>query len=116
MKASTNSACSIPDTGPCDPARTLVALRANPALALLLGDAGAKGDALTHPRLSLIGHARFLDPEDRLSNRAHGLHHHPKALVYVDLPDFAFVALDPVEAMLNGGFGSAYDLGVIDLT
>ena len=92
-----------------------MALRANPALALLLGDAGAKGDALTHPRLSLIGHARFLDPADRLSHRAHWLRHHPKALVYVDLPDFAFVALDPVEALLNGGFGRAYHFAAIDL-
>jgi heme iron utilization protein len=92
------------------------ALRENPALSLLLGEAEPKGDALTHPRLTVIGQARFLPPADRSAYRAHWLKHHPKALVYVDLPDFAFVALDPEGALLNGGFGRAYHLDAIDLT
>ena len=92
------------------------ALRANPVLSLLLGDIAAKGDALTHPRLTLIGQARFLDEAQRPLLRQRWLHHHPKALVYVDLPDFAFVAVDPEQAMLNGGFGRAYHLEPFDLT
>ena len=92
------------------------ALRANPALSLLLGDIGSKGDALTQPRLSLIGRARFLDNALRSRLRTHWLQYHPKALVYVDLPDFAFVAIDPDEAILNAGFGRAYHLAAIDLT
>jgi heme iron utilization protein len=92
------------------------ALRENPSLSLLLGEVEAKGDALTHPRLSLIGQVRFLPAADRDEHRAHWLKHHPKALVYVDLPDFAFAIVEPELALLNGGFGRAYHLAAIDLT
>ena len=36
-------------------------------------------------------------------------------LVYIDLPDFAFVRLSPVSALLNGGFARAYHVKPEDL-
>ena len=94
------------------------ALRADPALSLLLGDVTAKGDPLTQPRLTLLGHARFLtmiEMVERDALRTLWLSHQPKARPYVDLPDFSFVAVDVAEAFLNGGFGLAYHLGIDDL-
>jgi putative heme iron utilization protein len=40
---------------------------------------------------------------------------HPKAKVYIDLPDFAFVRLVPRSALLNGGFARAFRLTPADL-
>ena len=40
---------------------------------------------------------------------------HPKARLYVDFADFAFVRLRPEGAHLNGGFGRAYRLEPSDL-
>lgn len=93
------------------------ALRANPACALLLGEPGEKGDPLTHPRLMIRARARFIAPDDpnRPALRAHWLKGHPKATLYIDLPDFAFVRLEPLSALLNGGFGKAFRFSAEDL-
>jgi putative heme iron utilization protein len=95
----------------------VAALRATPACALLLGEPGAKGDPLTHPRLMLRAEARFVAPDDpeRPALRAHWLETHPKAKLYVDFADFAFVLFRPVSALLNGGFARAFRLGPEDL-
>lgn len=94
------------------------ALRANPACALLLGEPAAKGDPLTHPRLMLKARAEFVSPDDpaRPALRDHWLHTHPKAKLYIDFADFAFVRLHPVSALLNAGFGKAHRLTPADLT
>jgi putative heme iron utilization protein len=92
------------------------ALRAEPRACLLLGEPGARGDPLTHPRLSLDIAAAFVPrgtAHDAL--RAHWLAQHPKAKLYVDFGDFAFVRLAPQGAALNGGFGKAYLLTAQDL-
>jgi heme iron utilization protein len=47
--------------------------------------------------------------------RALWLAQHPKAQLYVDFADFAFVRLAPRGAALNGGFGKAYALDAADL-
>jgi hypothetical protein len=93
------------------------ALRANPDCALLLGEVGDKGDPLTHPRLMIQARASFVAPDDpdRLSLRTRWLARNPKAQVYIDLPDFAFVRLTPTTALLNGGFGRAHRINVADL-
>lgn len=93
------------------------ALRANPACCLLIGEPGAKGDPLTHPRLSLRASARFIDREspDHTALRQQWLMHQPKAKLYIDLPDFAFVRFDPASASLNGGFARAFALTAADL-
>lgn len=93
------------------------ALRANPACSLLLGEPGARGDPLTHPRLTLLARADFVaqGSEAHRALRDDWLARHPKARVYADLPDFAFARLTPAGAHLNGGFGRAFVLTPADL-
>ena len=93
------------------------ALRDRPACALMLGEVGAKGDPLTHPRLMIRARASFVaaDDPDRPAIRARWLQRNPKATIYIDLPDFAFVRLQPVSALLNGGFARAFHLAPADL-
>lgn len=93
------------------------ALRATPAAALMVGEPGPKGDPLTHPRLMVKVRAEFLDRAgtDHAATRAQWLTHHPKAKLYVDFADFAFVRLHPQSALLNGGFGRAFQLMPQDL-
>ena len=93
------------------------ALMANPACALMLGEVGDRGDPLTHPRLMVKARASFIAQDDpaRPGLRDHWLAHHPKAKLYVDFADFAFVRLTPVSALLNGGFARAFRLSPEDL-
>ncbi len=93
------------------------ALAAAPKAGLLIGEPGPKGDPLTHPRLSLSVIASFVSVEAAATQglRALWLARHPKARVYVDLPDFRFVHLAPTTAFLNGGFGKAFELAAADL-
>lgn len=93
------------------------ALRENPDCALMLGEVGAKGDPMTHPRLMIRARAAFVSPDDpaRTGMRARWLERNPKAQVYIDLPDFAFVRLASLSALLNAGFGRAFHLTPQDL-
>lgn len=93
------------------------ALQAHPAAAVMLGEPGAKGDPLTHPRLMLRVLAEEVAREapDHAAIRAHWLQTHPKATLYVDFADFAFVRLQVQSALLNGGFARAFRLGRQDL-
>lgn len=93
------------------------ALRDRPDCALMLGEVGEKGDPLTHPRLMIRARAAFIAPDDpeRPAIRARWLERNPKSQVYIDLPDFAFVRLTPVSALLNGGFARAFHLSPQDL-
>ena len=61
--------------------------------------------------------AEFVAPDDpgRSALRDAWAARNPKATVYIDLPDFSFVHLRPVSAMLNAGFGRAYKLSPEDL-
>ena len=93
------------------------ALARDPRAALLVGEPGPKGDPLTHPRLTVEVAARFV-PRDGAGHaglRDHYLASHPKARLYADFADFAFVLLAPTGAALNGGFGKAYRLTPADL-
>lgn len=92
------------------------ALAADPRCSLLLGEPGA-GDALAHPRLTVIGRAVPLEraSDAHAAARARWLERHPKAALYVDFGDFGFWRLEPERALLNGGFGRAYRLGAADL-
>jgi putative heme iron utilization protein len=93
------------------------ALRDRPDCALMLGEVGDKGDPLTHPRLMIRARAAFVAPDDpaRPLIRARWLDRSPKAALYIDLPDFAFVRLTPISALLNGGFARAFRLSPEDL-
>ena len=93
------------------------ALLRDPRCALLVGEPGDKGDPLTHPRLMIRSRAAFVPTDDpaRPAIRAHWLKGHPKAALYIDFPDFAFVRLIPESALLNGGFARAFRLTPDDL-
>lgn len=93
------------------------ALRDRPDCALMLGEIGDRGDPLTHPRLMIRAQAQFVAAEDpaRPDIRNRWLERNPKARVYIDLPDFAFVRLRPVSARLNGGFARAFQIAPEDL-
>ena len=90
-------------------------LKAHPDCALLLGEPGPKGDPLTHPRLMLRATASFANDKERPALRELWLSTHPKAKLYIDFTDFAFVRLTPVDALLNAGFGKARRLSAQDL-
>ncbi|MDE4274036.1 pyridoxamine 5'-phosphate oxidase family protein [Phaeobacter gallaeciensis] len=94
------------------------ALQKAPACSFLVGEPGDKGDPLTHPRLSLQGHAQFIPNtgEEHARLAAHYLQDHPKAKLYIGFGDFAFVRLDVTAGHLNGGFGKAFVLSPDDLT
>lgn len=88
--------------------------------ALLIGEPG-KGDALAHPRLTLIGNTTRLNrstgPERDLeaSLRQRYMCRHPKAELYNDLPDFHLYQMQVDRALFNAGFGKAYTLTRQDL-
>ncbi len=94
-----------------------VALRADPACSLLVGEPGPRGDPLTHPRLTLACEAAFTEhgTDTYAALRAHYLTIHPKAQLYIDFTDFAFATLRVRSAALNGGFGKAFHLTPTDL-
>lgn len=94
------------------------ALKVNPVCSLLLGEPGDKGDPLVHPRLTLQCQAAFLRHGEtgHAQLRDHYLISHPKAKLYVDFADFAFVRFSVDSALLNGGFGQAFRLTSSDLS
>lgn len=110
---------------PHGPAVTLVsdlsqhtqALRVDPRCSLLMGEPGAKGDPLTHPRLSVQACAQFIahDSDSFAALRGPYLNAYPKAKLYIDFADFSFVRFDVQAAFLNGGFGKAFVLTAQDL-
>ena len=93
------------------------ALKQSPDCALMVGEVGPKGDAMTHPRLMIRARAEFVpaDAPERAALRARWLERNPKATVYIDLPDFSFVRLVPQSGLLNGGFARAFRLTAEDL-
>jgi len=105
-----------PEGGPMTLISTLslhtTALKSAPACSLLVGEPGAKGDPLTHPRLSISCKALFQSDK---SLREHYLSQYPKAALYVDFSDFVFVRFTMESADLNGGFGKAFALTASDL-
>ena len=83
---------------------------------LLLATTG-KGDALTHPRLTVLG--RFepvgADHADAERMRRRFLARHPKSKLYAGFADFAFWRMQVASAHLNGGFARAADLTAADV-
>lgn len=83
---------------------------------LLLTESG-KGDALAHPRLTVLG---TFEPVGRDSAEEPGLRRrflsrHPKSELYAGFGDFAFWRMAVVSAHLNGGFARAADLTAADV-
>jgi putative heme iron utilization protein len=83
---------------------------------LLLAETG-KGDALAHPRLTVLGTfapvAREAADEPRIRRRF--LARHPKSELYAGFGDFAFWRMAVVSAHLNGGFARAADFAAADV-
>ncbi|WP_207102232.1 pyridoxamine 5-phosphate oxidase [Paracoccus shandongensis] len=89
------------------------ALAADPRAALLVEMQGDRGDPMTWPRLSLQVVAQVIADPGGLRDRWLGAH--PKAAVFIDLPDFRFWRLTPQAGFLNAGFGAAFRLTPADL-
>jgi hypothetical protein len=88
------------------------ALLAHPACAVLVGEPGAKGDPLTHPRLTLSAQAAQVD---KPAHKDIWLAAVPKAKLYYDFTDFVMFRLAPTGIDLNDGFGKAYRLRADEL-
>lgn len=88
-------------------------LRMTPAVSLLVGEPGPRGDPLTHPRLTISATAHFTKKTSDLVDRY--LAHQPKSKLYIGFADFHIVRLVPSVGHLNGGFGKAYSLSAKDL-
>ncbi len=83
---------------------------------LLLATSG-KGDALTHPRITVLGSFAPVsaDHADGPRMRRRFLARHPKAKLYAGFADFAFWRMQVVSVHLNGGFARAADLTAADV-
>jgi putative heme iron utilization protein len=86
-------------------------LLADPACSLLLADIG-EGDPSAHPRLSLMGQARKMDPS---AVRERYLLAQPDAALYADFADFSFWRVEPLGGHLVAGFGRIVDLTSVQL-
>ncbi|MCV6592836.1 MAG: pyridoxamine 5'-phosphate oxidase family protein [Silicimonas sp.] len=109
----------VPEDGACltlisDLASHTQHLRTDPRAALLIGEPGAKGDPLTHPRMTWEVEAQFIEKTD--AKVAAYLALQPKAKLYIGFGDFNLVRLTPSAIHLNGGFGKAFRLAPADLT
>jgi len=89
------------------------ALIANDECAVLVGEAGEKGDPLTHPRMTITATAM---QADKVACKDDWLGAIPKAKLYYDFTDFMMFRLLPDQIDLNGGFGKAYRLAPCDLS
>lgn len=91
-------------------------LEVDPRASLLLAETG-KGDALAHPRLTVLGsmvqvaHGSAEEP----AIRRRFLACHPKSELYAGFADFSFWRMEVVSAHLNGGFARAADLTAADV-
>jgi putative heme iron utilization protein len=89
------------------------ALTADNRAALLVEAQGDRGDPMTWPRLSLQVATQVIDNPAGLRDR--WLNVHPRAAIFIDLPDFRFWRLVPLSGFLNAGFGAAFRLTPADL-
>mgnify|MGYP001799442720 CR=1 FL=1 len=89
------------------------ALDAAPECSLLIGEPAAKGDPLTHPRLTLQARAEVIN---KSTLKSHYLSLYPKAKLYFDFGDFRMIRFAPLMGLLNGGFGKAFRLTAADLS
>ena len=76
---------------------------ADPRASLLLGPAIGSRDALTQPRITIVGRAAQV--EDRAEFRAAYLEAHPAAAAFIDFADFTFYRLHAERMRYIAGFG-----------
>jgi heme iron utilization protein len=77
-------------------------IEANPLGSIMVSEMPAEGDALTGPRVTVMGRFERLDSADIAPRYAH---HHPAARTYLDFPDFSFWRLTPAKIHAVAGFG-----------
>ncbi len=87
-------------------------LLADARVSLLFDGSGADGDPLAGGRVTLVGRVA---PTESPTARGRFLARQPGAAMYVDFPDFRFLALAPERAHYIGGFGRIVDLKPDDL-
>lgn len=75
---------------------------ARPEGSLMVSEIPALGDALTGPRVTIMG--RF-EPVPAVEIAPRYVHHHPAARSYLDFPDFSFWRLIPQKIHAVAGFG-----------
>lgn len=90
------------------------ALLADSRCGLLVGEPG-KGDALAHPRISITCEAMVMHGDEASAARQRFLQAHPKARIYIDLPDFRYFRMRLIGGSFNGGFGRASALEPKDM-
>ncbi len=81
-------------------------LEADPRASLLVAQTGVGEDPLALGRLTLMGRAGRLGPEERAAARESYLARHPNAVHWVEFEDFSFWRLDLADVYFVGGFGA----------
>lgn len=77
-------------------------IEANPEASVMVSEIPPEGDALTGPRVTVMG--RF-EPIPKGDIAARYAHHHPAARTYLDFPDFSFWRLKAQKIHAVAGFG-----------
>ncbi len=80
-------------------------LLADPHASLYVCDSEAHSDPLGAARMTLIGNAEPIPPDDIATARGAYLARHENAKYYVDFADFSFWRLNPIDLYFIGGFG-----------
>lgn len=77
-------------------------IEANPEASVMVSEIPPEGDALTGPRVTVMGRFEPLPKGDIAARYAH---HHPAARTYLDFPDFSFWRLKAQKIHAVAGFG-----------
>ncbi len=80
-------------------------LKADPRASLLVTQNDADGDPLGASRVTLVGNALPVPPEEIAASRAIYLARHANSKYWVDFEDFSFYRLEVVDVYYVGGFG-----------
>jgi heme oxygenase (biliverdin-IX-beta and delta-forming) len=83
-------------------------IEADPLASLMVSEIPPEGDALTGPRVTVMGRFERLDSNEIALRYAH---HHPAARTYLDFPDFSFFRLNPQKIHAVAGFGRIETMG-----
>jgi heme iron utilization protein len=77
-------------------------IEADPLASIMVSEIPSEGDALTGPRVTVMGRFERLEAREIA---ARYVHHHPAAQLYLDFPDFSFFRLKPQKIHAVAGFG-----------
>jgi putative heme iron utilization protein len=77
-------------------------IEADPLASIMVSEIPSEGDALTGPRVTVMGRFERLDA-NMIASRY--VNHHPETRLYLDFPDFSFFRLIPQKIHAVAGFG-----------